>query len=162
MVGSRHFDFHNILEEDNELIASFLLQHYEKQLDAPKEILIPFELSEKQSIEEILSIYQSHKISLTFPQRGEKKILMEMARVNAEGLFKSQKSEESLREKMLLLELNLFLLWSRLAMELKTKKNTVCINFENQMEKLTIMRLWKKCYYVVIKEQKKKMIFLTS
>jgi excinuclease ABC subunit C len=102
LVGSCHFDFNNIAEDDHELLSSFLLQHYEGQIEIPPEILLPTALSDRESIEEILSGRQKHKINLHMPQRGEKKALLDMAQTNAEALFKSQKDEETLREKTLL------------------------------------------------------------
>lgn len=102
LIGSRHFDFSNIAEDDSELIASFILQHYEGQIEIPPEILLPVTLSDCASIEEILSGRQNRKVTLHAPQRGEKKTLLSMAQANAEALFKSQKNEETLREKTLL------------------------------------------------------------
>jgi excinuclease ABC subunit C len=102
LVGSRHFDFSNIADEDPELLSSFLLQHYEGQTEIPPEILLPLSLSDQHSLEEILSERQKHKVALHMPQRGEKKALLDMAKNNAEALFKSQKDEEALREKTLL------------------------------------------------------------
>ena len=102
LIGTRHFDFSNIVEEDSELLSSFLLQHYEGQIEIPIEILLPIALSDQESVEDILSGRQHHKVTLHVPQRGEKKALLEMAQSNAEALFKSQKNEEALREKMLL------------------------------------------------------------
>lgn len=103
LVGSSHYDFTNIAEDDPALLASFLLQHYEKQSEIPPEILIPVNLgTDQSSIEEILSARQKRKIVLHVPQRGEKRILLDMAVTNAEALFKSQKDEEAMREKILL------------------------------------------------------------
>ena len=102
LVGSRQFDFSNIVEYDHELLSSFLLQHYEGQIEIPPEILLPIVLSDQASIEEILSGRRKHKVVLHNPQRGEKKALLKMAKTNAEAIFKSQKNEEDLREKTLL------------------------------------------------------------
>lgn len=102
LVGSRNFDFSNIAEEDPELLSSFLLQHYIGQIEIPPEILVPVEMEDRESIEEILSGRLKHKVIIHFPHRGEKKRLLEMAQTNAEALFKSQKNEEDLREKTLL------------------------------------------------------------
>ncbi len=102
LVGSRHFDFSQSAEEDEELLSSFLLQHYEGTIDGAEEILIPFPLSDRASLEEILSSRHKHPMALHFPQRGEKKALLKMAEMNAEALFKSRKDEGALREKMLL------------------------------------------------------------
>jgi excinuclease ABC subunit C len=102
LVGSRHFDFTNIAEDDPELLASFLLQHYEAPIETPPEILVPVILSDRTSVEEILSARQKRKVALHLPQRGEKRALLMMAQANAEALFKSKKNEEILREKILL------------------------------------------------------------
>lgn len=102
LVGSRHFDFSNIAEDDAELLSSFLLQHYEGQIETPPDILLPVTLSDRESVEDILTGRQQHKVHVQVPQRGEKKVLLDMAYTNAEALFKSQKDEEALREKMLL------------------------------------------------------------
>jgi excinuclease ABC subunit C len=102
LIGSRHFDFSNIAENDSELLASFILQHYEGQIEIPPEILLPTVLINHDAVEEILFGRQNHKVSLHVPQRGEKKALLRMAQANAEALFKSQKNEEALREKTLL------------------------------------------------------------
>lgn len=102
LVGSTHFDFSNIAEEDPELLSSFLLQHYEGPIETPAEIIVPAAMSDRESVEEILSGRHKHKVTIHMPQRGEKKALLEMAQVNAEALFKSQKNEEELREKTLL------------------------------------------------------------
>jgi excinuclease ABC subunit C len=102
LVGTRHFDFSNIAEDDPELLSSFLLQHYEGPIEIPPEILVPVILSDRTSVEEILSGRQKRKVALHMPQRGEKKALLMMAQANAEALFKSQKDEEVLREKTLM------------------------------------------------------------
>lgn len=102
LVGSRHFDFSKIAEDDAELLASFILQHYVQQAEITSEIYVPTPLSEHESLEEILSTRHHQKVSIHFPQRGEKKALLEMAQANAEALFKTQKNEEELREKTLI------------------------------------------------------------
>ena len=102
LTGSFHFDFKNTVEEDSELITSFLLQHYEGIAEIPPEILLPFALGEESSVEEILSTRQQHKVYLTAPQRGEKRVLLDMANKNAEAHFKSKHDENTLREKVLL------------------------------------------------------------
>ena len=102
LTGSRHFSFNNIAEDDHELLSSFLLQHYLGQEETPNEILLPTELADKETIEEILTTRQRRKIALHTPKRGEKKALVDMAQTNAEALFKSQKNEHELLEKSLL------------------------------------------------------------
>ena len=81
VIASEHFSFHRILSEDEELLESFLLQHYKTK--APREIFVPTPLPEAKAIEEILKESTGHKISIS----SKKKDLLEMAHRNAKALF---------------------------------------------------------------------------
>ena len=100
VVGSEHFSFRLIASNDEELIETFLLQHYRLTEDPPKEILLP--LAPTDALEEILSESHGNKIALVYPKMGKKRDLVEMATKNAEALFAREQDERSLREKMLL------------------------------------------------------------
>lgn len=102
LSGTRHFNFNLIAEEDSELISSFLVQQYMNAEEIPSEILIPIDLSDKETIEDVLSGKQKRKIVIHCPQRGEKKVLLDMAQNNAEAIFKTKKDEVLMREKALL------------------------------------------------------------
>lgn len=102
LIGSRHYSFNNIAEEDDELITSFLLQHYEGGLEIPPEILLPVKVSDQAVLEELLSSKRKSKVILTTPKRGGKKSLQQMAEVNAEAYYQSQKDEEQFTEQLLL------------------------------------------------------------
>lgn len=69
-----------------ELLEAFITQHYHHSQDLPRLILIPEELPEEQRemLETYLHQIAGHKIELRFPQRGEKRALMDMAERNAE------------------------------------------------------------------------------
>lgn len=101
LLGSRHFNFANIVEDDPELLATFLLQHY-KMNEIPQEILLPIELQEAETITEILLAEKSKKLRIYCPKRGNKFALIEMALVNAEATFHKEKDLEAIREKTLL------------------------------------------------------------
>lgn len=101
LTGSRHFDFKHIAEEDGELLASFLLQHYQNRVELPQEILLPTNIEGVEALEEILSTDRRH-LSLLTPKRGEKKKLVEMAFVNAEATFRKEKDAKTIRENTLL------------------------------------------------------------
>lgn len=90
LTGSRSFMFHSIAEDDVELLESFLLQHYATNADPIAEILIPMELSNNTAVEELFSEQFKKKVAITFPKRGEKKTLLEMAHKNAEAYFKKE------------------------------------------------------------------------
>jgi len=102
LVGAHQFNFVNIVEEDTELLESFILQHYQLEEELPQEILIPAELSDHEALEEILSSGRSRKVYVMTPQRGDKKALVEMAYVNAEATFKKDKDIQSIRERTLM------------------------------------------------------------
>lgn len=96
IVGSEHFSFHFIASSDEEILESFVLQHYKNSASLPKEIFLPLELEKGPLLEEILSV------SLLCPQKGKKKDLSEMALRNAKALFVREQDAKSLHEKRLL------------------------------------------------------------
>ncbi len=102
LVGSEHFAFSGVLEDDAELISSFLLQHYQFQDNLPKEILTPYPMNQLKEIEEILFERLKKKISLSSPQKGDKLALVELAQENAKALFIQEKNQQEIREKQLL------------------------------------------------------------
>jgi excinuclease ABC subunit C len=104
LTGSRHFSFGKIGEEDEELLSTFLLQHYDERLvgEAPPEILLPFKIPDQEIVEELISACVKRKVVLHVPMRGDKKALAEMARVNAEAYYQSQKNEADFNEQLLL------------------------------------------------------------
>jgi excinuclease ABC subunit C len=102
LMGSRHFHFSEIAEEDPELLSSFLIQNYDAKEEIPPEILLPVTLIDQEAVEELLTSRQKRKVALHAPKRGEKKALLDMAYKNAEAIFKTEKDEKTLREKTLL------------------------------------------------------------
>jgi excinuclease ABC subunit C len=102
LIGSEHFSFHLIASTDSEILESFLLQHYKNEPAIPYEIIVPTELSQKTALEEILSEAAQRKVSISHPQKGKKKELIEMGQRNAKALFIREQDARSLREKMLL------------------------------------------------------------
>ncbi len=102
LVGSEHFSFSHALEEDSELISSFLLQYYRQKRDLPQEILLPITLKNIDTIAEILSEMTKKKITLITPEKGNKKALVRLAQKNARTTFEQEKDEQEIREKMLL------------------------------------------------------------
>jgi len=117
LSGSLHYDFTAIAEEDKELFETFILQHYEKQTDLPKEILLPLLLDTSELISDIIS-KDRKKIFILSPKKGERKEFVEMAYVNAEGRFRKEKDAKTIRERTL--------------MEMKEKLNLV--NYPERME----------------------------
>lgn len=102
LVGSEHYSFAHALEEDDELISSFIMQYYQQKKDLPQEILLPVALKNHKVLEEILYDAHHKKIQLITPEKGNKKGLVQLARKNAKATFEQEKDESEIREKMLL------------------------------------------------------------
>lgn len=102
LIGSEHYSFSNILEEDEDLFSSFILQHYRFQEGIPEEILLPIPLKEEALLSEILSESRKKKVTILHPQKGEKRSLIKIAEENAKALFLQEKDQRELQEKMLL------------------------------------------------------------
>ncbi len=101
LIGSEHFPFTNVLESDEELIISFILQHYNTERFLPKEILIPLPI-ESISISEILKERTKQNCHLIHPQKGEKKKLVQLANDNAKAAFEKERDQRENIEKTLL------------------------------------------------------------
>lgn len=84
LIGSSdHFFTHN-MELDEDLISSFLLQHYQEQQFLPNHILIPLEIAEQNDLASLLNV------AIDLPKKGEKKKLLALAEKNAEAQFKRE------------------------------------------------------------------------
>ena len=102
LIGSEHYPFTNILEEDEELLSSFILQQYQHQQGVPTEILVPIPMKNTTLLSEILSDAQGKKITVLQPQKGEKRALVGIAEDNAKAIFHQEKDHQELKGKMLL------------------------------------------------------------
>lgn len=102
LIDVHHYSFTNIAETDEELFISFLMQHYDPIHVPPREIIIPINLPEIKSLQELLASTVGYKVEITVPQRGDKKQLIEMAQANASSAFKRGKDQQAIREKALL------------------------------------------------------------
>jgi excinuclease ABC subunit C len=102
LVGSQHYPFSNILEEEEELLSSFILQHYKHLEGLPEEILLPIPLKDADLIGEILTEAHKKKITILCPQKGEKRALVNIAEQNAKALFEQEKNKAQQLEKLLL------------------------------------------------------------
>ena len=84
-IASYRFSNMNTTQED--LFRSFLNQFYGHTRFVPDEVVIPLESEDKEILEELLSEQKGSKVNVVFPQRGEKRKLLELAIRNAENAF---------------------------------------------------------------------------
>lgn len=94
IIGGDNFVVPSPIQEPEEVLSSFLLQYYDSRL-VPKELIVPIELENFDSLLEVLGPADvpkpSYKTKLIVPQRGERRDLMEMADKNA--VFQLEESE---------------------------------------------------------------------
>lgn len=104
LLASDHFFFEKVLQDDDQLITQFILQHYPSQTDFPKEILIPFFLEDVSILPEILKDLCSHNIKIIIPEKSEKKEIVDLACKNAKSMIYHH-CEKQQQQEFLLLEL---------------------------------------------------------
>jgi excinuclease ABC subunit C len=110
LVGSEHFGFSQILEEEDDIVSSFLLQHYKEGASFPQEILVPIQLKEEPTLSDILKDRNRSSVQILFPQKGDKYALIQLAQKNAQATFTQEKDHQEAKEKILLdLQESLFL-----------------------------------------------------
>lgn len=97
----QHFEFANVIESNQDLLNSFLLQHYLQQ-DPPPEIVLSHEIDAAAIVAEILSERRGKKVVVSTPQKGDKKQLALLAQTNAEAAFRQRKDSHSIKQKLLL------------------------------------------------------------
>ncbi|MGD8769707.1 MAG: excinuclease ABC subunit UvrC, partial [Desulfobacterales bacterium] len=88
LLGTRHFNFSEIMSTQEEMIGAFIRQYYEKAPFVPKEVLFPTQLEDASLLEELLSSIKGKKVSVLRPKKGEKLRLVKLASQNAENRLK--------------------------------------------------------------------------
>lgn len=97
LIGQEHF----LLEgTDNEeglgvATAEFVKQYYQDATYVPKEIILPTHVEETVIIEQWLRQKKGTKVTLTVPERGEKKHLLEMAETNAKLAMEQMRAQSA-------------------------------------------------------------------
>jgi len=85
LIGQEHFLLDGAQSEEDieEATSEFVKQYYEEAQYVPSEIILPTHLEETEIIEQWLRQKKGTKVTLTVPERGSKKNLLEMAATNA-------------------------------------------------------------------------------
>ena len=92
LIGRDHF-FLSIDrdEEDDTIISDFIKQFYSGTPFVPKEIMLQLNLEDRSLLEEWLTTKRGSKVSLTYPQKGQKEKLVELAADNAKMVLTKDK-----------------------------------------------------------------------
>ncbi len=85
LIGQEHFLLDGMEGEEgiHDATAEFVKQYYQEAAYVPQEIILPTHVDETVIIEQWLRQKKGTKVTLTVPERGEKKHLLEMAATNA-------------------------------------------------------------------------------
>ncbi len=98
LSSASHYPFQDVLDEDNELLESALSQYY-SSFAPPDVILVPLEPSQV-----LFELYPN----ILMPKKGDKAVLVKMARENALEAFQQKRNKEAEREKLLMKMQELF------------------------------------------------------
>jgi excinuclease ABC subunit C len=90
-------------EEYAVALSELVTQYYEDAAQIPKEVLLPAEITDAETVEEWLREKRGGKVAVLVPQRGEKRRLVEMAESNARESLK-QMTQRASDEKAAALE----------------------------------------------------------
>ena len=92
LIGRDHFYLQIAYGEEKKIILeSFIKQFYAGTPYIPREIMIPYEIEERDVIEEWLAKKRGHKVHILIPQKGEKEKLVELAKKNAQLVLSTDK-----------------------------------------------------------------------
>ena len=85
LIGQEHFLLDGMEGEEGieQATADFVKQYYQEATYVPREIILPTHVEETVIIEQWLKQKKGTKVTLTVPERGEKKQLLDMAAQNA-------------------------------------------------------------------------------
>ncbi|MDO4982238.1 MAG: excinuclease ABC subunit UvrC [Eubacteriales bacterium] len=72
------------LEDDSEALSDLLLSYYGSHRGGwPKSVILPYEIEDREAMEELLSELSGRRIYIETPKRGEKHLLVQSAMLNA-------------------------------------------------------------------------------
>lgn len=103
LLGRKDFplsDVGNMAQE--ELLADFLNQFYAKEMVLPQEVLLPYEVADREVFERWLTDKRGAKVEVAVPQRGRKRELVQMASDNAAQALREQTLSRRSKERVLL------------------------------------------------------------
>ena len=94
LIGQEHFLLEGTEGEEGieNATAEFVKQYYQEATYVPREIILPAHVEETVIIEQWLRQKKGQKVTLTVPERGEKKHLLEMAATNAKLALEQMRS----------------------------------------------------------------------
>lgn len=84
------FPLRRVAVPNDEMLGSFLRQHYSDRPSLPDEILVPVPIEMSEALEELLNENRKRRARIVEPKRGAKAKLLGLARENAEHAFQEK------------------------------------------------------------------------
>ncbi len=105
LINSLTFPFSHLIDEEEDILSSFILQHYslENKAPLPEEILTPLSLTNAKEIASVLKDFhpKAKLCALTCPKKGSSKDLLDLAQKNARSSFQQKADIQASKEKIL-------------------------------------------------------------
>ena len=101
LMGGRAYSFAESEMPLDELLSSFVLQYYATNPAIPSEVLVPLEMEEADTLADILGEERGTRVSVHWPQRGEKVALVDLAMRNAKSSFEEKQLAEAANRDLL-------------------------------------------------------------
>ena len=95
VVGTRHFHFDMTWNGIPEIMGAFLMQYYDDHTFIPPQILLSHDVEDRALMETRFTEKKGRRVHLLIPERGDKRQILEMARLNAENELKTTLSQQA-------------------------------------------------------------------
>ena len=89
LTGTRHYNFSETISTEEEMLAAFIRQYYDRHPFLPDELLTSIKLEDAYLTEEWLRDIRKKKTHIVYPKRGEKARLANLAVHNGENELKN-------------------------------------------------------------------------
>ena len=83
-----------------EVLAEFLAQFYDDK-PCPRRILLSHDVAERELLAEALAIKENHKVEITVPARGERKLILDQAVANAREALGRKLADTASQQRLL-------------------------------------------------------------
>ncbi len=91
IVGQKSFPLLKVGGDTRSILSSLIQQYYDGGAFVPDEIVIPHSLEDQAVMSEWLADRKGRKVSVAVSRRGQGRGLLEMARRNAESVFRTER-----------------------------------------------------------------------
>ncbi len=95
VTGNRHFHFDMTWNGVSEIMGAFVMQYYDNHTFIPPQILMSHDVEDRSILEARFTEKKGRRVHLLIPERGDKRQIVDMARLNAENELKTSLSRKA-------------------------------------------------------------------